>query len=366
MAFGRALRESGIDVTAADSINYARALNAVGLADRNHVYWAGRATLVRDPQDIDVYDRTFGELFDGGPPAPTTAESAVDLIVAYDTPPDGHEHDAPSSGEDPVSGTPVVTVRWSRAETLRHRDFASLSGEELDEARTLMADIRFAGAARRSRRRHETRARRRPDLRGTVRTALRHGGEPIRRSYTAPTRRARRLVLLCDVSGSMEPYTRALLRFVHAIVVARRSVEVFTVGTRLTRITPALTSRDPDAALRAAATQVPDLGGGTRLGEGLRSFNDQWGTRGTARGAIVVVVSDGWDRGDPDLLGSEMARLRRIAHRVVWVNPLKAGEGYAPLARGMAAALPSVDDFVEGHSLAALEDLVRVIERTGT
>jgi len=366
VAFGRALRESGIDVTAADSINYARALNAVGLADRNHVYWAGRATLVRDPQDIDVYDRTFGELFDGGPPAPTTAESAVDLIVAYDTPPDGHEHDAPSSGEDPVSGTPVVTVRWSRAETLRHRDFASLSGEELDEARTLMADIRFAGAARRSRRRHETRARRRPDLRGTVRTALRHGGEPIRRSYTAPTRRARRLVLLCDVSGSMEPYTRALLRFVHATVVARRSVEVFTVGTRLTRITPALTSRDPDAALRAAATQVPDLGGGTRLGEGLRSFNDQWGTRGTARGAIVVVVSDGWDRGDPDLLGSEMARLRRIAHRVVWVNPLKAGEGYAPLARGMAAALPSVDDFVEGHSLAALEDLVRVIERTGT
>jgi uncharacterized protein with von Willebrand factor type A (vWA) domain len=161
----------------------------------------------------------------------------------------------------------------------------------------------------------------------------------------------------------MEPYARAFVRFLHAAVVSRSRVEAFALGTRLTRVTRELASHDPDAAIRAAARRVVDWSGGTRLGEGLRVFNDTWGVRGMARGAVVVVFSDGWDRGDPDALAEQMARLSRVAHKIVWVNPLKASPGYAPLARGMAAALPYVDDFVEGHSLAALEQLVEVIAR---
>jgi uncharacterized protein with von Willebrand factor type A (vWA) domain len=161
----------------------------------------------------------------------------------------------------------------------------------------------------------------------------------------------------------MDPYARALVRFLHAAVIGRGGVEAFALGTRLTRITRELGSRDPDAALQRAAVAVTDWSGGTRLGEGLREFNDRWGTRGTARGAVVVILSDGWDRGDPAVLAEQMARLARVSHRIVWVNPLKAAPGYAPLARGMAAALPYVDEFVEGHSLAALERLAEVINR---
>jgi uncharacterized protein with von Willebrand factor type A (vWA) domain len=199
------------------------------------------------------------------------------------------------------------------------------------------------------------------DLRRTVRQALRAGGEAMDRSYLVHGERNRRLVLLLDVSGSMEAYSRALLRFVHAAVVGRTKVEAFAIGTRLTRLTRELSSRDPDAALAKASEAVVDFSGGTRLGETLRQFNDQWGVRGMARGATVVILSDGWDRGDPAALAEEMQRLHRVAHRVVWVNPLKASPGYAPLAQGMAAALPHVDRFIEGHSLASLEELAAVI-----
>jgi hypothetical protein len=186
----------------------------------------------------------------------------------------------------------------------------------------------------------------------------------MRRHFREPSTRNRRLVLLLDVSGSMEPYARALIRFVHAAVAGRQKVEAFALGTRLTRLTRELSSRDPDEALRRAATRVVDYGGGTRLGEGLRAFNDEWGQRGMARGAIVVVLSDGWDRGDPADLAEQMQRLSRVANKVVWVNPLKVTPGYAPLARGMAAALPHVDAFVEGHSIEAMEELARVISES--
>ena len=168
-------------------------------------------------------------------------------------------------------------------------------------------------------------------------------------------------MLLLDVSGSMEPYARALLRFVHAAVAGRQKVEAFSIGTRLTRVTRELTSRDPDVALAAASRRVEDWSGGTRLGEGIRSFNDNWGVCGLARNSIVVVLSNGWDRGDPELLAEQMERLQRVTNRLIWVNPLKVTPGYAPLARGMAAALPYVDHFVEGHSVAAMEELTRVI-----
>jgi uncharacterized protein with von Willebrand factor type A (vWA) domain len=192
---------------------------------------------------------------------------------------------------------------------------------------------------------------------------MRTGGEPIRRAHVRRSRRPRRVILLCDVSGSMETYARALVRFLHAAVVGRTQVEAFALGTRLTRITRELSSRDPDAAVAAAARRVVDWSGGTRLGECLRTFNDEWGVRGMARGAVVVILSDGWDRGDPAELAAEMARLHRVAFRVVWVNPLKASPEYAPLARGMAAALPHVDEFIEGHSVASLEHLAAVVAR---
>lgn len=192
---------------------------------------------------------------------------------------------------------------------------------------------------------------------------MRTGGEMIVTRHRAPSDRPRRLVLLCDVSGSMEVYARTMLRFAHAAASGGDAVEVFTLGTRCTRLTRELDTRDPDAALAAAAATVDDWSGGTRLGSALRSFNDEWGQRGTARGAVVVVLSDGWDRGEPDLLAEQTERLRRLSHRLVWVNPLKAAPGYQPIARGMAAALPHVDEFVEGHSLQSLEALAEVIRR---
>ena len=264
-----------------------------------------------------------------------------------------------------TSGTrrtrPSLSVRWSPTETLRHVDFAAYTPAEFAEARKLMADLRFVGAIKPSRRRRPGKRRGHPDVRRTVRRALRTGGEPIERRFEIPATQRRRIVLLLDVSGSMEPYARAFVRFLHAAVVGRTRVEAFALGTRLTRITRELSSRDPDAAVAAAADRVTDWSGGTRLGEGLRVFNDTWGIRGMARGAVVVILSDGWDRGGPELLAEQMARLARVAYKVVWVNPLKATPGYAPLAQGMAAALPYVDAFVEGHSLAALEQLAEVI-----
>jgi uncharacterized protein with von Willebrand factor type A (vWA) domain len=215
-----------------------------------------------------------------------------------------------------------------------------------------------------------------PALRGTIdrgrtaRVLLRHGGELDELRRHTRSVRPRRVVLLVDVSGSMAPYSDALLRFAHAAgQTAGRPLEVFTIGTRLTRITAELARRDPDEAMAAAAAAIPDWSGGTRLGELLQQFLDRWGQRGMARGAVVVVLSDGWERGDQaeqpgELLGAQMARLHRLAHRVIWANPLKARPGYAPLAAGMAAALPHVDDFVEGHSLAALERLAAVVAGT--
>jgi uncharacterized protein with von Willebrand factor type A (vWA) domain len=362
VAFARLLRGQGLAVEPGATVTFTRALAAVGVDDRSRVYWAGRATLVRRPEDVHDYERAFDALFggDGRPAGTTEGAPAAEVVLAYDLP--GHEPAVEAADELVDRDTPVLQVRFSRAEVLRHRDFAAYTPDEHAEARRLLADLRLVGGLRRSRRAHRSpRERGRPDLRRTVRASLRTEGEPIRRAFVAPSARPRRLVFLCDVSGSMEPYARALVRFLHSAVVARGRVEVFALGTRLTRITRELSTRDPDVALAAAAHRVVDWSGGTRLGDGLKAFNDEWGIRGMARGATVVVISDGWERGDADLLASQMERLSRVAHRIVWVNPLKATPGYAPLAAGMAAALPHVDEFVEGHSLASLEALAEVL-----
>jgi uncharacterized protein with von Willebrand factor type A (vWA) domain len=360
--FAGALRAAGVPVPTGATVTYARALAAVGESPTG-AYWAGRATLVRRPEDVATYDRAFGEVFGGLAPAtPMVVTRAVEVRLDTDeaeAAPDDPDDSGPDAGE-------VRTMRWSATEVLRHRDLATCTADELAEAHRLMADLRVHAALRRSRRRRPAPAGRgTPDLRRTVRRSLRTAGEVVRPASTQPGQRPRRLVVLVDVSGSMEPYARALTRFAHAAVAARRrgQVEVFALGTRVTRITRELATHDPDLALRRAGGAVADWAGGTRLGDGLRRFNDRWGVRGLARGAVVVILSDGWDRGDPEVLGAELARLRRVAHRLVWVNPLKASPGYAPLARGMAAALPHVDEFVEGHSVASLEALAEVVGR---
>jgi uncharacterized protein with von Willebrand factor type A (vWA) domain len=361
VAFVLALRREGVRVPTGATVVYARALAAVGSAPGG-AYWAGRATLVLRPEDIPAYDRAFGIVFGGAAPSPPTVlPRAVEIQLEVDDPDAlGDEDDEPTSPAD------IRAVRWSTTEILRHRDLATCTPDELAEAHRLMAELRVHAALRRSRRRRPARAGRgTPDLRRTVRRSLRTAGEVVRPAASQPGTRPRRLVVLLDVSGSMEPYARALARFAHAAVAARRrgQVEVFALGTRVTRITRELSTHDPDEALRRAGGAVADWAGGTRLGDGLRRFNDRWGVRGLARGAVVVILSDGWDRGDPTVLGEQLARLRRVAYRLVWVNPLKASPGYAPLARGMAAALPHVDEFVEGHSVASLEALAEVVAR---
>jgi hypothetical protein len=366
VGFVQLLRAQGLDVPVGAVTVYADALAAVGLERRQAVYWAGRAALLRRPEDGPLYDRSFAAFWQGQPllaPDRPAAAPGGQVVAAELGGDDGDERRSDAAAE------PTVALRYSAAEVLRDKDFARYSAAEFAEARRLMADLRLAGELRPTRRQRRSPARRgrQPDLRATVRRALATGGEPLRRAWRVPAARPRRVVLLCDVSGSMEPYARALLRFAHAAVVGRGSarVEVFAVGTRLTRLTRQLSWRDPDQALALAGRVVADWSGGTRLGAGLLAFNDGYGMRGMARGAVVVVLSDGWDRGDPAQLGEEMARLHRVAHQVIWVNPLRAAAGYAPLAGGMAAALPHVDRFVSGHSLASLHDLIDIIGGKG-
>ena len=362
VAFGAVVRSAGLDASVSAVTLFAASLAAVGLARPDQVYWSGHAAFVHRPEDVPVYAQAFAAFWSGRGAAGPTARVNVPVTVALD---DEEAPDPASTPQEPPEppANPVV-LRYSATEVLRDKNFASCSSDELAEAYLLMASLRSLAARRRSRRRRPTSRRGGElDLRRSVRRALRTSGEPLRLMRLAPSERPRHTVLLVDVSGSMEPYARAFLHFAHAAVAARTHVEAFTLGTRLTRITRELSWRDPDAALAKASGSVPDLAGGTRLGEGLRAFNDRWGVAGMARGAVVVILSDGWDRGDPMALAAEMERLSRVAYRIIWANPLKSTPGYAPLARGMAAALPFVDDFTEGHSLRALEHLVEVMAR---
>ncbi|MEU5085425.1 VWA domain-containing protein [Streptomyces sp. NPDC021356] len=359
LGFARALRAAGAGVSTERVHAFLRAVDALRPGVRADVYWAGRLTLCGDRDDLERYERVFGAYFGpaSGEPAPGRGRTAPPPRLrprVREAPAGRHGGDA----GDRRHGPPVASLA-SAAEVLRHRDVAGLDPAERAQVRRLLAAFALRGQSRRT-------ARRRPARRGdvdphrTVRELLRRGGEPALLRRHARVERPRRVVLLVDVSGSMAPYADALLRFAHAAARGGRT-EVFTIGTRLTRVTRELSHRDPDLAMAAVAEAVPDWRGGTRLGDLLREFLDRFGQRGMARGAVVVLLSDGWERGDPRLLAAQMRRLHRLAHRVVWANPRKARPGYAPLAAGMAAALPSVDAFVEGHSLAALERLAAVV-----
>ena len=355
--FGRVLRAAGVGADAGRIAAFTAALGCLDGSRREDVYWAGRLTLCADPDDMPRYDAAFEAVFGGASPSPLPPrEPPAPIAVAP----------APAAGDPGPSAPGDEADRERRhasasvVEALRHKDFADFSAADKAALDRLLAAFALPGE-RRASRRHRPAPRGRIDRRRTVNAALASGGETARLAHRKPRPRSRRVVLLLDVSGSMAPYADALLRFAHAARRGSSPVEVFTLGTRLTRVTRELTHRDPEMAMRAVLAAVPDWSGGTRLGVLVRDFLDTWGQRGLARGAVVVILSDGWEREDPALLGEQMGRLHRLAHRLVWANPLRDRPGYAPLAAGMAAALPHVDDFVAGHSVAALEELAGVV-----
>jgi uncharacterized protein with von Willebrand factor type A (vWA) domain len=359
VGFARTLRAAGVGADAERLAAFVTALDALDAARRNDVYWAGRLTLCADPDDLERYDRVFAAYFDG---VTATARPRVARSVRLgpDAASDVEAPDAaPDTDDEAILRT--ATRAASSTELLRHRDIADLTDWERRELDLLLRAFAFVADERRTRRRGAAGSGA-IDRRRTVRRMLAAGGEPGVLRYDAPRTRPRRVVLLLDVSGSMAGYVDALLRFGHAA--ARRDgpvTEVFTLGTRLTRVTDHLAHRDPDTALRAVSAAIPDWEGGTRLGPTLREFLDRYGQRGMARGAVVVVLSDGWETGGVDELATQMQRLHRLAHRVIWANPRAGRPGFAPTAAGMAAALPHCDQLVEGHSLGALEHLAQVV-----
>jgi uncharacterized protein with von Willebrand factor type A (vWA) domain len=355
LGFARALRASGVAVTQDRAQAFLDAVALVGLDDRRGTYWAGRATLCAGPEDLQRYDQVFDAWFNRGDDLPRTQLVEPPLVrpaaVAADdlTGGEGGDHD-------------LARAAASQVEVLRHRDVATLTAAEKRRLAGLFASLPVRVTTRRAMRRQPWR-RGSVDAPRTLRRTLEQFGEPGTIAWRRRRLRPRRVVLLVDVSGSMSEYADALLRLAHRIATAPGGgpVEVFTLGTRLTRITRALHLRDPERALVAAGDTVPDWSGGTRLGETMRVFLDRWGARGLARGAVVVVLSDGWERGDPSLLGEQMVRLHRLAHQVVWVNPHRGKTGYEPLQQGVLAALPHVDHFLAGHSLATFAELLEVI-----
>lgn len=361
LGFARALRASGVAVTQDRAMGYLTAVAEVGADDRQATYWAGRATLCGSPDDLARHDQVFAAWFDTRDGLPTARpREASQPATAHMLP------DTETSGGGDDEDADVVRAAASAAEVLRHRDVASLDAAEKRRLAGMFVRLSLRPPSRRTAR-HRRWHRGQVDASRTLRHSLRQMGEPGEIAWRRRGTRPRRVVLLLDVSGSMTAYADALLRLSHRLTQSARAgggtVETFTVGTRLTHVTRALRSPDPDRALAAAGEVVPDWSGGTRLGETLQVFLDRWGQRGMARGAVVVVFSDGWERGDAALLGEQMARLQRIAHRVVWVNPHRGKAGYEPLQGGVVAALPHCDDFLAGHSLATFADLTEVIAR---
>lgn len=339
------LRTAGVPVGTGQVALMAR---AAALAPHD-LYWAGRATLVSRADDIPVYDRVYREMLGVDPPRVTRTRREHATIR-------GTPFDAVSGV--PLDGPPPDAALASPTEVLRRTSFARCGDEELARLARLMARMRLRAPRRRTRRRIAAR-RGEPDLRRTLRRAFRSGGEPIDLAWRRRRRRRRRVVLLIDVSGSMAAYARGLLLFAHAALRGEPRWEAFVFGTRLTRVTGMLDHASPDEALRRAASAETDWEGGTRIGQSVRDLLDHHG--GLLRGSVVVILSDGLDVGDPEVLRHAMRRVHRLAHRVVWLNPLKENPDYAPLARGMAAALPAVDVFASGHDLHSLETVAAAI-----
>jgi hypothetical protein len=390
-AFGVALHTAGLPVGPDRCERLARAVTVMNASSLAELRACAMATMVSDPGQVPTFDRVFAAVF--GAPSPL----AVPLPSAQPTFPEPGADKAPAaaataeaggwtsgtqideagsaSGEDgdDLPEVPALRRVASAAEQLRSRDFTELSPAELRQLVSLMRELTLAIPPRRSRRYRGSRKGKRPDLRRTMRQARRYGGEVIRLSGQARVMRPRRLVVLCDISGSMEPYARALLLLMYVLYGtqspgaqaqkrgAQGRPELFSFATRLTRLTPALAAASPDTMLARAGEAAPDWSGGTRIGTALKEFNDRYGAPGMARGAVVLIISDGWDTGDPELLGQQMARLARLTHRIVWANPRTQSPRYRPEVGGMAAAWPFCDAVVSAHNLDALDDLLAAL-----
>ncbi len=378
-AFERRLRDAGLAVGPERAARFADALAVVRPISRRRLYWTARAVFVSARTQLPAFDAVFFEVFGLRPElerfdepetlateprapdaAPLSDESravagATEFGSAATTPRPGRERLEPDSHDQPV---PMLA---SDDEVLRTKRFDALAPDELAQLHRLMSRLSLSTPhrlTRRSERRHHGR---RIDVRRTLRGSMRTGGDPIRLARRERRLVRRRIVLLCDISGSMEPYARAYLQFLVCAAGAGPRAEAFVFATRLTRLTRALASRNPDRAIERAAAAAPDWSSGTRIGDALKEFNDRHGRRGMARGAVIVVLSDGWERGDPSLVAREMERLRRLAYRIVWVNPRAAASGFSPRAGGMAAALPFCDALVSGHTLEALDEVANAI-----
>jgi uncharacterized protein with von Willebrand factor type A (vWA) domain len=382
-AFGRRLHDAGVPVTPARATDLARALALVRPISRRRLYWTARAVLVSDPAQVAAFDRVFGSVFGDG-----ESQESFDLdevrTRAVAAPPDDQpraEHrtvggeagattpapaPAPARGEGDADG-PEIEVPVAMAsdeERLARKSFDALEPFELAQLYRLMTRLQLQTPRRRTRRYEKGRHGQHVDLRRTLRASLRTGGDPIRLARRRRRVARRRLVMLCDISGSMEPYARAYLQFLTCAAGSGRAgsaSEAFVFATRLTRLTRALASRHPERAIQRAAAAAPDWSSGTRIGDALKAFNDRHGRRGMARGAVVVILSDGWERGEPALVGREMARLARLAHRIVWVNPRVSASAFSVQAGGMVAALPHCDALVSGHSFEALGEVAAAI-----
>lgn len=368
VTFGRILREAGVEVGPGRIQDALRALDEIDLRRRDEVYAALACTLIARRDDLEIFDRAFRAWFEKDPTqlGGKAPDMGIDVRAQVPTAaPRPGDSDNPDEQDDEQE-EPDVLAAYSADERLRERDFSTLTRAELLRLRALMDRLVRVLPTRPSRRLELAPSGFQIAPRETLRRAMRREGEPVERAFRRKKRVERRVVFLCDVSGSMEPYSRALVLFLQAAVSAGRKVEAFTFGTRLTRLTPYLGGYDPEASLQRASRAVPDWAGGTRIGDAFKAFNDLYGRRGLTRGSIVVIVSDGWERGDVSQLALEMARLRRRCHSIIWVNPLKGTEGYEPLAAGMAAALPYVDVFLPGHNLIALESLAEALRASGS
>jgi uncharacterized protein with von Willebrand factor type A (vWA) domain len=382
-ALGTALHGAGLPVGPDRCERLARALTVMEVSSVAGLRACALATMVSDPGQMSTFDRVFAALFGApsplaglpspGDPGYQPADPGRGASPAARTQRDPGQwlagvhvsEGAPATpdGDEPPAGAAAIRRVASAAERLRGRDFTQLSDTELRELVSLMRELTLAVPPRRTRRYRPARGGKRPDLRRTLRLARRSGGEPVRLARRAPRVKPRRLIVLCDISGSMEPYARALLMLLYCLNGGQlrggqNRPEVFSFATRLTRLTPALAAASPDTMLAKAGEAAPDWSGGTRIGAAVKEFNDRYGCRGLARGAVVLIISDGWETGEPGLLGTQMARLSRVAHRIVWANPRTSSPRYRPEVGGMAAAWPYCDAVVSAHNLDALDDLL--------
>ena len=372
-AFSRRLRDAGVPITAERAARFAHALTLVKPVSRRRLYWTARAVLVSDSAQLKAFDSVFSSVFGGRalPSEPEPAEVARAPAAQRSRTPESRGEtsvgaegvsSAPSSSEheDDLREVPLPMAA-SDEEVLREKRFDALEPGELAQLYRLMTRLRVATPRRRTRRSERDRRGERMDMRRTLRGSMRTAGDPIRLARRRRRVVRRRMVMLCDISGSMEPYARAYLQFLTCATGSGANAEAFVFATRLTRLTRALNSRNPERAIQRAAETAPDWSSGTRIGDAVKAFNDRHGRRGMARGAVIVILSDGWERGEPALVGREMERLARLAYRIVWVNPRAGASGFMPRAGGMAAALPHCDALVSGHSLEALEDVMDAI-----